>query len=250
MPDKKLFGKTIRLSNIDNIDTYPEDISPMFNWMQNIELPKNPTILDVGANIGMFSMSYASIFEGAEIHCFEPVPFIYNYLKRNLEINPNLNNRVHTHNFGMSNCVERQQLSIPVPRQHERYSKDLDIRLYSVLGQGEEKFDAQFTLIDHWVDDFQIRTVDFIKIDVEGYEYSVLEGATKTLHSFKPVVMFELNQLTLTLSNRSADEYLRFANDHGYNIFGLEYGYKSELLAINSVEQVDLISDLILFPSS
>ena len=130
----------------------------MFNWMQNIELPKNPTILDVGANIGVFSMSYASIFEGAEIHCFEPVPFIYNHLKRNLEINPNLNNNVHTHNFGMSNCVERQQLSIPVPRQHERYSKDLDIRLYSVLGQGEEKFDAQFTLIDHWVDDFQIRT--------------------------------------------------------------------------------------------
>ncbi|MDC0541815.1 hypothetical protein OAO50_09240 [Paracoccaceae bacterium] len=64
MPDKKLFGKTIRLSNVDNIDTYPEDISPMFNWMQNIELPRNPTILDVGANIGLFSMSYASIFEG------------------------------------------------------------------------------------------------------------------------------------------------------------------------------------------
>ena len=80
MPDKKLFGKTIQLNNVDNIDTYPEDISQMFSWMQNLELPKNPTILDVGANIGMFSMSYASMFEGAEIHCFEPVPFIYNVI--------------------------------------------------------------------------------------------------------------------------------------------------------------------------
>ena len=43
--------------------------------------------------------------------------------------------------------------------------------------------------------------MDFIKIDVEGYEYLVLEGA-KTLKSFRPVVMFELNDMTLTLSNR------------------------------------------------
>ena len=250
MPDKRLFGKTIRLNNVDNIDTYPEDISQMFSWMQNLKLPKKPTILDVGANVGLFSLSYATMFEEAEIYSFEPVPFIFNYLNQNLKINPNLSNNVHTYNFGMSNCIEQKQLSIPVPQQHERYIKDLDIRLYSALGQGKEKFDAQFTLIDDWVDDFQIRSVDFIKIDVEGYEYLVLEGATKTLLSFKPVVMFELNQLTLTLSNRSADDYLRFANDHGYSVFGLQYGYKSELLAINSAEQVGLISDLILFPSS
>jgi hypothetical protein len=62
--------------------------------------------------------------------------------------------------------------------------------------------------------------------------------------------MFELNQLTLALSHRTVDEYLRFAADHGYHVFGLEYGYKSELLAIDSVEQVGLVSDLILFPSS
>ena len=117
----------------------------MFNWMQNIELPRNPTILDVGANIGLFSMSYASIFEGAEIHSFEPVPFIYNYLKRNLEINPKLSSDINAHLFGMSNCIECKQLSIPAAQQHERYNDQSDIRLFSVLGQGTEKFDARFT---------------------------------------------------------------------------------------------------------
>ena len=124
-------------------------------------------------------------------------------------------------------------MSIPAAQQHERYNDQSDIRLFSVLGQGTEKFDARFTTIDQWVDDFQISSVDFIKIDVEGYEYSVLEGAINTLLSFRPIVMFELNQLTLTLSNRTTTEYLRFAEDLNYNVFGLEYGFKAKLLKID-----------------
>ena len=91
--------------------------------------------------------------------------------------------------------------------------------------------------------------MDFIKIDVEGYEYLVLEGAKKTLKSFRPVVMFELNDMTLTLSNRSKKEYIYLAKDNGYEIFGLEYGWKNELLPIKSEDQIKLISDLILLPS-
>jgi len=75
-----------------------------------------------------------------------------------------------------------------------------------------------------------------------------LEGSIKTLNSFKPIVMFELNKLTLALSKKTADEYLKFANDHGYKVFGLEYGYKSKLLEIKNIKQIDLISDLIMFP--
>ena len=62
--------------------------------------------------------------------------------------------------------------------------------------------------------------------------------------------MFELNNLTLTLSKKTADEYIRFAKNIGYNVFGLQYGFKSELLKIKSAEQVDLVSDIILLPRS
>ena len=147
------------------------------------------------------------------------------------------------------NCVKQKQLSIPVAKQHDRYKKKLDIRLFSVLGQGDEKFEAQFMPVDQWIDEFQISAVDFIKIDVEGYEYLVLEGSIKTLLSLKPIVMFELNQMTLALSNRTVEDYLRFSKSCGYKVFGLEYGYKSKLLPIDSAAQVSLVSDLILFPS-
>jgi FkbM family methyltransferase len=249
MPEKNLFGKKIKLCDVSAASTYSKDISPIFSWMQDIKLPKKPIVLDIGANLGLFSLSYAAMFEKAEIHCFEPIQFIYDYLKRNLESNPQLSRNVHAHNLGISNCTERKQLSIPIPQQHDRYRNETDIRHYSVLGHGEKKFDAKFVALDRWVEDFQLTSIDFIKIDVEGYEYPVLEGASKSLLAFRPIVKFELNELTLALSNRPADDYLRFAKDHGYEIYGQQYGYKRELLPINSEEQIKLISDLILFPS-
>ena len=249
MLEKRLLGKIIKLNNPSLDDIYPDDISLMFNWMKNLELKKKPVILDVGANIGMFSLSYACIFNEAEIHSFEPVSFIYNDLCQNLKINPNLSKNIHPYNFGFSNCVEKKQLSIPIPEQHQRYSNNIDNRLFSIFGEGEDKFEAEFVPIDLWIEQFKITAVDFIKIDVEGYEYSVLEGSIKTLNLFRPIVMFELNKLTLALSKRTKDEYLKFANDHCYKIFGLEYGYKSKLLEINNIKQIDMISDLILFPT-
>lgn len=249
MVRKLLFGETIFLSKFDKSDTYPKDISQMFDWMKQLNIPYNPTILDIGANIGMFSLSYASMFKEAQIHSFEPVPFIFDYLNQNIKDNPNLSNNIQTHNFGMSNCVERKQLSIPVPEQHDRYKKNIDIRLYSVYGEGKEKFDAQFIPLDKWINEFHITNLDFIKIDVEGYEYLVLEGASKTLRSFKPLVMFELNQMTLALSDKTIIDYIEFAKNHGYDVYGLEYGYKRKLLSIKNLGQVNLVSDLILFPS-
>ena len=168
-------------------------------------------------------------------------------------MNPHLSADVHAHNFGLSNKTETLQLSIPAPEQHDRYQyvkqkNALDTRLFSVLGKGEKKYDAQFIPLDVWADEQKITAVDFIKIDVEGYEYPVLEGALNTLTKFRPVVMFELNELTLTLSDKSEDDYLRFAQDNNYDVFGLQYGFKRDLLPIKSSEQLSLVSDLVLMP--
>lgn len=249
MSEKILFGKKIKLCDVSAASTYSKDISPIFSWMQDIELSTKPVILDIGANLGLFSLSYAAMFEKAEIHSFEPIPFIYDYLKQNLEKNPQLSHNIHVHNLGISNCNERKQLSIPIPEQHDRYRSETDIRHYSVLGRGKKKFDAEFVALDTWVEHNRLTAVDFIKIDVEGYEYPVLEGASKSLLKFKPIVKFELNELTLALSNRPANDYLKFAKNHGYEIYGQQYGYKRELLPINSDKQVKLVSDLILVPS-
>ena len=81
---KELFGEKIILSNLCIDETYPEDISPIFSLMEKINFPTKPTILDIGANIGMYSLSYASLFKEAIIHSFEPVNLLYSILRRNL----------------------------------------------------------------------------------------------------------------------------------------------------------------------
>ena len=255
IPDnsKIVFDEVIHLVDSGTVDAYCKDLSSMFTWMQDIELPEQPTILDIGANNGLFSLAYASMFRGAQVHSFEPVSFIFDELTKNLHMNPHISADVHAHNFGLSNRTETLKLSIPAPEQHERYRRcnqkaALDTRLFSVLGKGEKKYDAKFVPLDNWIDEQEISAVDFIKIDVEGYEYPVLEGALNTLRLFRPVVMFELNELTLTLSDRSEDEYLRFAKDNEYNVFGLQYGFKRDLLPIKTVEQLKMVSDLILVP--
>ena len=250
---KIVFDEVIHLVDSGTVDAYCKNISSMFDWMRDIELPEQPTILDVGANNGLFSLAYASMYKGAQVHSFEPVSFIFDELTKNMHMNPHLSADIHVHNFGLSNRTETLKLSIPAPEQHERYRRinhksSLDTRLFSVLGKGEKKYDGHFIPLDVWVDKQKITAVDFIKIDVEGYEYPVLEGALNTLSLFRPVVMFELNELTLTLSGRSENEYLRFAKDNGYDVFGLQYGFKRDLLPVKTVEQLKLVSDLILVP--
>lgn len=73
-------------------------------------------------------------------------------------------------------------------------------------------------------DDFEIEDVDFMKVDVEGFEYKVLKGAEKTIKKYFPVIVIEQNDQTfddetgthLDKSNRSfeATEYLKSL---GYN---------------------------------
>ena len=255
IPDhsKIVFDEVIHLVDSGTVDAYCKNISSVFNWMQGIELPEQPTILDIGANNGLFSLAYASMYKGAQVHSFEPVSFIFDELIKNLHMNPHLSADVHAHNFGLSNKTETLQLSIPAPEQHDRYQyvkqkNALDTRLFSVLGKGEKKYDAQFIPLDVWADEQKIKAVDFIKIDVEGYEYPVLEGALNTLTIFRPVVMFELNELTLTLSDKSEDDYLRFARELDYDVYGLQYGFRKDLLEVTSSEQISLVSDIILKP--
>lgn len=245
---KIIFNNQIFLTATDYIDSYQKDLSPMFSWMKNIGFSNDTEIFDIGANIGVFSLAYASMFQHAEIHAFEPINFIHKQFLKNLQLNPKLSSRIHAHNVGISNCFEQKSLSIPTQAQHERYESTNDIRLFSVFGKGKERFNADFVPLDQWITDHGVANVNFIKIDVEGYEYPVLQGAEETLRSFKPVVMFELNTLTLTLSDVSVNDYLSFAKSLNYKVYGLQYGYKTELLKIDDVKQVELISDIVLLP--
>lgn len=142
-------------------------------------LPDNPVILDIGANIGNHTLYWAlkSPKKAKHIYAFEIIDETYDILKKNIEIN-HLQNRVTAFNFGLSNVNSSAKV------------KELSDSFQSCCaimeeGDGGYKFKK--------LDDVKINEkVDFVKIDVEGQEIKVVEGAKQFLSKHKPLIWVEV----------------------------------------------------------
>ena len=142
-------------------------------------LPNNPVILDIGANIGSHTLYWTlkSPKKAKHVYAFEVIDETYNILKRNIEIN-NLQNRVTAFNFGLSNVNS----SAKIKQKSSSFES-----CCAIMEQGEGIY--RFKRLD----DVNIKEkVDFVKIDVEGQEVKVIEGAKKFLAKNKPLIWVEL----------------------------------------------------------
>ena len=221
------------------------NVSKMFAFLSNIKIPDAPIILDIGANIGIYSLSYASLFKNSNIYSFEPVNSIYQELINNININSNFTKRIHAFNFGFSDNCKSMSLSIPTSEQHERYRHNNNCGLFSIHGKGDNTVDAKFITLDSFMlERGSPNFVDFIKIDVEGHEFEVLKGAENTITKCKPIIVMEFNELTRTLSQHSHESFSIFFKKHNYDLFGLEYGWKG-LVPLENLKDVSNISDLV-----
>lgn len=141
-------------------------------------IPRKRTMIDIGANIGIFARPSAELFE--RVICFEPVFKNFEVLQKNLE---NYNN-VELHNLGLGNkdqtvTFELQTLKCGHTKQVEEFVPDPEF----------EKHTGQLTTLDR----FNFQSVDWIKIDVEGFENAVLEGSRATIQQNRPWLLLEDN---------------------------------------------------------
>lgn len=151
--------------------------------------------IDVGANIGYFSLLMANA--GATVTAFEPTQYGFARLRRNLSLNPDLATRVTPVQLALSDTPGR-------------FRKAFEARFsLRVLAHTEEDEIVAETLDNYWLD----RRIDFIKIDVDGYDTNVVLGATRTLQKWRPVIMAEFSQRHLASCGSSiqalADAFIR-----------------------------------------
>ena len=143
----------------------------------------NATILDLGANIGNHTVYFATHCNVSHIYSFEPVKSTFDILKKNISIN-NLYN-VTPYNVGAS---DRQENGI-----FEIYD-NLNIGNSHLSGIVDicEKDDAiKLVKLDDFLFD-KLEKLDFVKIDVEDYEYNALLGMKKILAKFSPIIFIEI----------------------------------------------------------
>jgi FkbM family methyltransferase len=147
-------------------------------------------VVDIGANLGSYTVPLAKQHPHLQFEAFETQRIIYYQLCANTFLN-RLSN-VYAHNVGLSN--EQRITSYVLPNYAEEtnigaFSIDFDTRLkdYEVKSEGVTE-----RMIIIPLDSMQYEKVRLIKIDVEGHELQVLQGAEHTLRENNyPPIIFE-----------------------------------------------------------
>jgi len=166
--------------------------------------------VDVGANVGVYT--YFLHKHSAICHSFEPSPDLSDFLRRSFPPT------VHIHSCALSNRNTEVTLSIPVVGGKEvsgLATIDPDNRL------GGIEVIRNVTVPCWRLDEFEFGPVGFIKIDVEGHELAVLQGAERLLEQDSPTMLVECEER----HKPNAVENVRsFLAERGYNGFFLMKG--------------------------
>jgi FkbM family methyltransferase len=181
------------------------------NLMKRLAYPGS-VFFDVGANIGIYTLQLArAVGQTGAVHAFEPHP---RYRRRLIE-NVALNN--------LRNVVVADTALGAHPGQATLYAATRSgqgIASLHTRDEAEETFTCNVTTIDDYVASSSLPGVDLIKIDTEGSELSVLEGARGTLERCKPCVRLEISE-HLALPGVTPANVAEFLYGIGYQIWRL-----------------------------
>jgi FkbM family methyltransferase len=178
-------------------------------------LSESEVILDIGANIGQTALEInknrLAKNKVYQIFCFEPFSENYLSLKKNIELNEP--HSIIAENIGLG----RTNANVNMFKDCISNSGgNRVVHTSSVNTAGIEE--VAISSLDAYLNKSSINKIDFIKVDVEGYEFEVLSGALNTLKSQKPKLFIELDDKNLRSQGSSAKELLTFLEELNYSI--------------------------------
>jgi FkbM family methyltransferase len=182
---------------------------------------------DIGAHAGYYSLVAAAVNSQIKVAAFEPANGPFYYLKENIRINQ-LQSRVVAQQLALGNTEGTAEFLEVI---HSKY-KYLKHNLVAVGNLGNyqpnrsmEKKLVKITTLDSFVLSHKDMHPDIIKIDTEGTENQILEGAERTLQN-APIIICE------TLFNKIEIELEKIMRQYGYEFFNFKAG---RLYQVNSI---------------
>jgi FkbM family methyltransferase len=176
----------------------------LYRWMDE-NIKEGMVVVDVGANIGD-NATYLSKKVGptGKVYSFEPDPTNFEYLKR---IVKGLDNVVIENvAVGSKNEMIKLYLNDDLNVDHQTYDS----------GEGRRTIEVQSITLDKYLNG---QEVDFLKIDIQGYDYQAMLGATETLKRSKDIkVIGEFWPYGLIKAGTQPSEYLDFLHGHGFKV--------------------------------
>lgn len=200
--------------------------------------PAQDFFIDVGANLGVFSLRIAERFSGVRVRSYEPHPTVAALLQCNILRN-GLGAQIHVRQIALGDRDRPAHLGTTANDSGVSSINDSS----SGISISMRRLVTEMSL-DEW------KRVAVIKIDVEGYELGVLRGGVALFQDYRPPLVFEVNRPALAANGLTPLDLGRFVRELGYSrLFALDkvlYPPENGLYDVcNMVALADGESDLI-----
>ena len=189
-----------------------------------LKLPLDATILDVGGNFGMMALQFAKNAPNGEVISFEPTHYAISKFERNLELNPDLKNHIIIVNSFVSS-ESKTNADIKAFSSWKVSGEKKTIDQHPVhLGTPKSTEGVGSITLDEYSVKNKLNKVDLIKIDTDGHEFMVLNGAKACIAQFRPKVIFEVGQYVMKEKNIDFSFYIDYFNKFNYKLVDSESG--------------------------
>jgi len=207
---------------LDNDTNIGNDIKNGIGWESHIRkvfeliLTKTSTLLDIGSNYGYHSIMVSHIC--SKIYSFEPQKVLYLLQLESIKRNEITNVKVYNSLVGSESGLKKlQSVDYSIPQN------------FGDITVGEDGEVVEVVTID----ELEIENVDVIKIDVQGYEKLVLDGAIKTIRKQKPTLIIEIEEHQLIKHGFCSSDIVKTLKNLNYFIYQIESEYPSDYLCIH-----------------
>ncbi len=198
IPENDYVGRSIK---------YFGDLDKKITWVIRQTLRPGDTAFDIGANLGLVSFKMLEIVgDSGKVIAFEPQSRMADYIEQSIGLNGIEN--LQLERIGLSDKPGTLKLSIP---EHNAGAATF---MSNISSNFEE---ASITTLDIFEEENRLGKVRVVKIDVEGFEEKVFNGAKNFIAKSQPdVIIFEENRNTM-----EKPKSVSVLEDIGYDIFSL-----------------------------
>ncbi|MDN3655866.1 FkbM family methyltransferase [Ferruginibacter paludis] len=174
-------------------------------------LKKGNNVLDIGANIGYFSLIASKLVGvSGKVYSFEPTPLTLHKLNKNISLNNSSN--IMVYNKAVSDHNGKALFKIPIGMV-----KNSGRASFRNIEENNLTVEVQTITLDSILD--EIQPVHLIKMDIEGAEAMALKGMKNLIKRDRPIFIMELSDCYLQQLGESASNVLNFYREQAYRIF-------------------------------